>query len=227
MNSLFKILLLLSGLMSGIGHVSAQDTICFKNQGLLSAKVLEVTKNQIAYKHTDDSSGFIYKADKNRIAWIKYRNDVVDTIRSVQQAPAKIPVMEANYIEIHHEKLVYQGRRLSDRKLKFLINRCADQYTRDTLKKEFSIMRMHERNQKIIAPLGLLAGFGVVVATAPIVRDPEHALMDYSPETWKIAFAGIISGAVIRIASHVFFKISQNKRSQKRNDIARLYNILN
>lgn len=227
MNYIFKIIISLSGLTIGIPNISAQDTICFKNQGLLSAKILEVTMDQISYKHTSDSSGFIYKADKNRITYIKYRNGMVDTIKALQQAPVKIPAMEANDIEIHDEKLVYQGKRLSDRKLKFLIDNCAGQHAKDTLKKEFSIMKMHERNQKIIAPLGLLTGFGIVVATAPIVRDSDRSVLDYSPETWKIAFAGIVSGAVIRIASHVFFKISQNKRYHKRNDIARLYNILN
>ncbi len=227
MNYIFKIIISLASVTISIPNASAQDTICFKNQGLLSAKILEVTKDQISYKHTSDSSGFIYKADKNRIAYIKYRNGMVDTIKAVQQAPVKTPVIEANYIEIHDEKLVYQGKRLSDHKLKFLIDNCTNQHAKDTLKKEFAIMKMHERNQKVIAPLGLLTGFAVVVATAPILREPDRFGFDYSPETWRIAFAGIVSGAVIRIASHVFSKISQNKRKRKRNDIAELYNILN
>lgn len=224
MNYIFKIIISLSSLTIGIPNVSAQDTICFKNQGILSAKILEVSKDQISYKHTSDSSGFIYKADKRRIAWIKYRNGLVDSIRAVQPAMVNVSAAGPDDIMIRKNRLIYHGKGLGNRKLKFLIDNCQVPETKAAMLEEYRAMKAYGRAQKIYTPIGMGLGFGLIpVSTIYGLYGP-----DYDTQTkLSIIGGGLIAGLIVGACSASLNNFFRHKRSEKRNDIALMYNGIN
>lgn len=224
MSYIFKIIFSLSSLTIGLPNVSAQDTICFKNQGLLSAKVLEVTKDQIAYKHATDSSDFIYKADKNRIAWIKYRNGMVDTIKAVQPTTAVVTVPDRNDIEIDYNRLIYQGKGLNEGKLKFLIDNCQVPETKAAMLKEYKTLKAYGRAQKIYTPIAMGCGFGII----PVSLTYGLYGPDYDTQTkLSIIGGGLIVGVIVGACSASLSNFFRHKRSEKRNNIALMYNGVN
>ncbi len=209
------------------GKAVAQDTIYFKNTSNLSAKVLEVGIKEIKYKHYNDSTGFVFNMNKNKISCIKYANGYTDTIKTAFDPVFETDaytVLNNNSIKILGKRLVYNGKTLNDKKLKSLIETCPVPGTRELLKKEFKDMKRYELNQKLYAPIGLTTGFMAVIITAPLLTEPNARGFQYSPQTWQIAAAGIIGGAIIRISSCVISTINKNKRRNKRNEIALIYN---
>jgi hypothetical protein len=62
----------------------AQDVITFRNGTLQYAKVLEVGKNNVVYKRTDNMNGPNYLVDKNQILMIEYANGSHDVMPYVK-----------------------------------------------------------------------------------------------------------------------------------------------
>ena len=59
---------------SGIKVGSAQDIITFRTGSTVEAKIIEITANEIKYKHFDNLEGPMHIAPKGDVALIKYRN---------------------------------------------------------------------------------------------------------------------------------------------------------
>lgn len=219
MKTIFKISLLITAAITA----KAQDTICFKNNTCINAKILEVNSREVKYLKEELSDGPVYVASGNDIRFLKYKNGVVDSIKttavSVLQSQDTMYVVEP--ITIEGKRLIYNDRSLSDRKLKYLINDYPVPQTREELKRAFSRMKRCEVVQKVYAPIGFAAGFGVVVGS--MIYAFEQPFID-SEQNATIVATGIIGGAIIRITSHVIYNVYRNKRFAARKRIALMYN---
>ena len=208
--------------------VKSQDTIYFKNKTTVAAKITEVGISEIKYQRLDNLTGPNYLATKSEISIIKYSNGITDSINSIIKDKIILnnDIKQANpeKITIIDRRLIYNGVTISDRDLSNLIDRCENPEKKALLKTEYKKMKKYKSNQRLYPPLILATSFVVLIGTAPLVTAPDKFLGGYSQETLQIAAAGIIGAALTRITGFVVNKVNQNKRWNKRNEIALLYN---
>lgn len=62
------------------------DTIVFKNQMEMKAKVLEINQTEVKYKRCDYPEGPTYSAEKDQVVLIKYKNGIHEKISSQEVA---------------------------------------------------------------------------------------------------------------------------------------------
>lgn len=197
----------------------AQDTICFKNNTCINAKILEVNSKEVRYLKQELNDGPVYVASGSDIRFLKYKNGVVDSIKTT--AVSVIQNQDTLFLQpitIKGKRLVYDNRNLTDRKLKLLINDYPVPQTREELKREFRKMQRCEIAQKVCAPIGFASGFVLVAGSMVYILDKEPK------QTALIAITSVIGGAIIRISSHVIFNVYRNKRFYSRKKIALMYN---
>ena len=221
--SLITILFMNSFLMK------SQDTIYLKDKTVVSAKIIEVGISDIKYQRLDNLSGPNYMASKSDIFLIKYSNGVIDSINSKIPGPiilnSKTKEIATDKISVIDRILIYNGVTVSDIGLSNLIDRCENPEKRALLKAEFKKMKKYKSNQRLYPPLIFVSSFIILVGTSPLVTAPEDfSNIGYSQETMQIAAAGIIGAALTRITGFVVNKVNQNKRWNKRNEIAIMYN---
>lgn len=207
----------------------SQDTIYLKDKTIVSAKIIEVGITEIKYQRLDNLDGPNYLTSKDDIFLIKYSNGVVDSINTIITNPiilnTKIMDNYSDKISIVDRRLIYKGITMSDIGLGNLIDRCENPEKKALLKAEFKKMKQYKTNQRLYPPLIFATSFVVLIGTSPLVTAPEEfSTIGYSEETMQLAAAGIIGAALTRIAGFVVNKVNQNKRWNKRNEIANLFN---
>lgn len=201
----------------------SQDSLFFKNKNVLAVKLVEITQNEIKYFPTKNVDGPIYTINKTDVAFIKYYNGVVDTIKVIESSDntsnlSEPKVVAYQKINIVGKKLLYGNKSLGDRKLKFLINNYPHTEAKEMLLEEFRKMKNLEMTQKVYAPVGFLVGFAIPVAAS------YYALSGSPNDPEGIFLGGVIIGAVVRITSNVIHHVSGNKRHAAKRQIALLYN---
>lgn len=209
--------------------MKSQDTIYLKDKTVISAKIIEVGISEIKYLRVDNLNGPNYLSSKSDIFLIKYSNGVIDSINEkiVESIilNSKTREITLDNISVTGRKLTYNGVTLSDIGLSNLIDKCENPEKRALLKAEYKKMKRYKTNQRLYPPLIFATSFVILIGTSPLVTSPENfSSMGYSQETMQVAAAGILGAALTRITGFVVNKVNQNKRWNKRNEIAFLYN---
>ena len=209
--------------------MKSQDTIYFKNKTTVAAKITEVGVSEIKYQRLDNLTGPNYLSSKNEIFLIKYSNGIIDSINTKNSEPiilnSKTKEIAIDKISIINRRLIYNGVTVSDMELNDLINRCENSEKKAVLEAEYKKMKKYKSNQRLYPPLIFATSFVVLIGTSPLVTAPEDfSNGGYSQKTMQLAAAGIIGAALTRITGFVVNKVNQNKRWNKRNEIALLYN---
>lgn len=225
---ILKLTFVLFALFSQV--TKAHDTLYLKNNSRISAKIIEVNPSEIKYSRSDNLNGPTYVLYKSDINYIKYYNGKIDSIK--MEKVITVNVVPENDMVVNHksgletikDKAFYNGKYISDRRLKFLFNECADPETRTKLLAGLKTARIYNTHRHLYAPIGLGVGFATVLATSPLVTQSEHLNLNWSKQTIGIAVSGIICGAIIRVSGCVMSKIYFNKRKHKMEELANLYN---
>ena len=209
--------------------VKSQDTICLKDKTTFAAKIIEVGISEIKYKRLDNLTGPNYLSSKSDIFFIKYSNGSIDSVGNNKQKAVTLnskPLDISNdKITIIDRKLIYNGRTVSDVDLDILINKCENPEKKALLIAECKKMKQYKANQRMYPPLIFATSFVILISTSPLVTAPEDFYnISYSQETMQLAAAGIIGAALTRITGFVIDKVNKNKRWNKRNEIAMIYN---
>jgi hypothetical protein len=204
----------------------SQDTLYFRNKDVVPAKVLEVGTSLIRYLRFADGPN--YSVEKKEVAYIRYANGSVDTIRVSQINTLSVAGNPAGNQSIlfHNKKLYFHEHFLSDHTLKMLIEAYPFPKNKNLMIREFDEMQMHKRNQYVANGVAA-AGFILPAITSVYSVEASFGSNLSDDQVATIFVGGIITGAAIRIISFAYVKINKNKRAKNASNIARLYNEMN
>jgi len=203
----FSFLLLAANLFS-------QDTIVFRNNKTLLAKVLEVSSLEVKYKRFEFIDGPLYTEQKTNIQFIKYSNGVKEEFKLedavVNKNPNPVPLNIAFYkLDQQGPRLIYQGITLHEKDLNALLLASNDKALINITLKSMKANRL--RHIGIIAmPLALLA-LGSYAIGGALQSD------DYTP------FAE--GCAVLSIPFALTGMINNGKHLAYKKDAIELYNM--
>lgn len=209
-------------------NLKSQDTIYFKNSNVKSVKVLEISSASVKYKFHNDSTSPLFISETNEIKYIKYFNGLVDsfnvtkpTIVNYQQEQGNV-IVKYKYdytdekIVIEKKNLFYEGKKLKDRELYYLINNYPKNETKLLLNKEFENMRSNHRKQYIFGFMGLGAG---------IIAPLQGTMLAIGTEDESFFFVGVASGLTLGITGVIISSINKKYYQKRRLKIANAYNI--
>lgn len=200
----------------------AQDTIFFKNNSVVSAKITEVEIAEIKYKRFDNPEGPDYSVFKTEIAVIRYANGLTDSIKSTVSAPNTLLLARHEELKYTRNRVMYKGKRISDHGLKSLINAYEVPAVQTRLKREFKTLTYYKLNRQALAP-GLFLS-GAVIHLYGLNRIFGERGDGLETKAGNDLVAVFIVGAVLRISAHVINIVYKNKAMSKREEIVDIYN---
>lgn len=214
-----KIICFVLGLIF-INHINAQDSLFFINKNRVAAKVLEIGVDEIKYKRFDNVEGPLYIVSRNDVSYIKYTNGKTDSVYKPNSTSInyQTSTQNNNYkskILVAKNRLVYNGRNISEHKLFSLINQVPESENKKLMIAEYKKMMQYKSKQYFYGFTGL--GVGVAL---PISGLALSSLAD-SPAPFAI---GLLSGVSIAVTGAIISKIHKSKRVKKYSEIADLYN---
>jgi hypothetical protein len=196
--------------------MNAQDTIYFKDKSIISSKIIEIGITEIQYHRFDNLTGPIYRVLKEDVKSIKYLNGEIDSVSFVASPNKEIVQIEKNQSQIVQSKLqlrggdlFYEGSKLGKIKTNKLIKSNSLTENQRNIVSEVKSLRMVGKTQKGIGTGLFVTGFAVPVVVT------TFAFM-YSYDSWGTIAIGVLAGAAIRTAGHVFWKIGKNKAKAKK-----------
>lgn len=202
--------------------VHAQDTIGFRNNTIVSAKISEVGVTEIKYKRFDNLEGPHYSVFKTEVAFIKYANGFIDSIKLSTPVANTILLVKDNELTYKRNRVLYKGRGINDRKLKSLINTCDVPEKQVKLKNELKTLCSYELNRKLLAP-GLFVS-GAAVHFYGLNRVFGNQGSGFETKGDNNLTTVFIVGAALRITAHVINMVYKNKAMSKREQIVDIYN---
>jgi uncharacterized membrane protein len=203
-----------------INHIKAQDSLFFLNKNSIAAKVLEIGVDEIKYKRFDNIEGPLYIVSRNEVGYIKYTNGKTDSVYKPKSTALnyQTSIQNNNYkskILVAKNRLVYNGRNISEYKLFSLINQVPENENKTLMITEYKKMMQYKSKQYFYGFTGL--GVGVAL--------PISGLALYSVTDSSIPFAiGLLSGVSVAVTGAIISKIHKSKRVKKYSEIADLYN---
>jgi len=221
-----KYTLLILCLVTGF-KLKSQDTIVFKNSNLKAVKVLEVSSSEIKYKFYNDSASPLFISSLHEINYVRYRNGVVDSFYAVKPAVQNVTsdnniVIKYKYdytdekIKIEKNNLYYDGKKIKDKELYYLINNYPKTETKLLLNKEFSNMKSNHRKQFIFGFFGL---------GAAIVAPFQGIAAGIGTNDESFIFVGLASGITLGVSGLVISSVNKHYYKKRRLKIANAYNI--
>jgi hypothetical protein len=206
--------------------LKSQDTIVFKNSNLKSVKVLEVSSSEIKYKFFNDSASPLFISPLYEINFIRYRNGLIDSFYSEKPIVHNVSsdnniVIKYKYdytnekIVIEKNNLFYEGKKLKDKELYYLINNYPKNDTKLLLNKEFSNMKSNHRKQFIFGFFGL---------GAAIVAPFQGIAASIATNDESFLFVGLASGITLGVSGLVISSVNKHYYKKRRLKIANAYN---
>lgn len=198
--------------------IYSQDSIRFKDNNIIAAKISEVGIFEIKFHRFDNLDGPLYIVNKQDIRYIKFANGITDTI-SVNQAISSViknNIKNGPKIFINHYRLSYDYHGLNDDGLEMLLEDVSNKNERKKLLNDFESMKRFKRNQYIFGYLGLgtIAAYPVLTLEVGNTKDKN------------IVATFVISTAYL-ITTQVLSRYFRTKRYNKKLEIAHRYNNLN
>ena len=105
---------LFSVLMMVVTLASGQDTIITIDGEEISANVVEVRLNEVAYKKQNNPTGPLYIIPHQQVYMIKYANGTKEVFSYEVSSPSQPADRPADHISMSPENLYLQGRRDAD-----------------------------------------------------------------------------------------------------------------
>lgn len=209
-------------------NLKSQDTIYFKNSTSKSVKVIEVSSSAVKYKFFNDTTSPLFINETSEIKKIKYFSGWVDSFSVEKPAIVNYQPEKANVIVkykydytdekiiIEKKNLFYEGKKLKDKELYYLINNYPKNETKLLLNKEFENMRSNHRKQYIFGFMGL--GAGII---API----QGTMLTIGTQDENFFYVGIASGITLGISGIIISSVNKKYYQKRRLKIANAYNI--
>lgn len=201
-------------------YIKAQDSLFFTNKNSVVAKVLEIGVDEIKYKRFDNIEGPLYIVSRNEVSFIKYTNGKTDSVYKPKNTSLnyQTSALDNNYkskILVAKNRLVYNGRNISEYKLFSLINQVPESENKKLMIAEYKKMMKYKSKQYFYGFTGL--GVGVAL--------PISGLALYSVTESSFPFAvGLLGGVSVAVTGAIISKIHKSKRVKKYSVIADLYN---
>ena len=211
--------------------IKAQDTIYKRTGDIIPAKILEIGIKEVSYKRSDLLDGPLFISHKNEILRIKYANGAIDSFKIVQETPARRPVviMSPTYMHNDDEEIklsmrrgvyVYQGHRISDKKVSFLAIEKNRVWNDNDIDLNVTAYKRNKTLQYSVGYSGaVLGGIGLYASAL------GGGSSSNSNDAAIAAFAGILSAGIVVSSQIISFKYKL-KRVKHANKVAELYNEL-
>ena len=193
-------------------EMGAQDTIYFRNNSVVAAKISEIGVEEIKYKRFDNPEGPSYINAKSEITKIKYSNGAIDTITYVS-SKADVAIADTashkNDLRLIGTKLYYGNQAVGQMKARFLLkNKVLSPNQASAIKETISMKRKQHTYNALGTGL-FVTGFAVPAVVSIGVLFEDNA--DANKNAVNEIVACAITGALFRIAGHVVVKITKNK----------------
>jgi hypothetical protein len=208
--------------------LNAQDTIYKRTGEIISAKVLEINIGEISYKRSDLLDGPLFIINKNEIKKIKYVTGTIDSFLVVKEI-GKRQILITNPIVSENNNLIrtsirrgvylYQGGRISDKKVLFLANEKNKYWKNKEIELNISSSKRKKTLQYVIGNAGLGIGVIGVYGSLIAIASSSGSNDAFSSAIVALASAGIVVSSQIVSFS---YKLKRIKNSDK---VAELYNI--
>ncbi|MBA3681083.1 MAG: hypothetical protein H0W73_07930 [Bacteroidetes bacterium] len=164
---IIKILLLFGLQILFTLKMLSQDSIFFRDNIPLSAKVIEVNNTHVKYYREGNTSGPLYVVLKNTIAFIKYADNYIDSFSIVT-----LNTEVSNYLklDIRGGNIYCNKEKINDAALRELLEQIKDTLIRNKLIDEFDDMKRYQRKHftHLLVGTGVFAGslfYGLIFGT--------------------------------------------------------------
>ena len=208
-------------------HLSAQDTLRFKNGDVKTGKVTEVTQSEIKYYRNLSGDGPLYVVYKNDVAEIAYANgqkDVFSTVNKTQAQPTPVQPQQPavvyvpnNKFEITDKKVYLNVRAVGETRMQRMIFALDDMDKKARLQNKFNEMKGYKKKQYALGFSGIGSAVGSVYAGMLMT------LMSAGFEPGYFA-GGLIGGIAFGVTGGVLAKTFKEKRRKAFLETAQLYN---
>lgn len=210
-----------------ISNLYCQDSIHFYTNEIIKVKVAEVTIEEVLYYHFDTINGLLYRVGKDKINFIKYENNLIDSFKLPDQ---KVIVSLSNpesidlntlkrKITINGKYLEYKNHDLNDKKFFILINTYSKTEKKAMLLKDYRLMMRY----KIIKTITFIGG--MALATPLLAMTGLYSLIARPPD-YQYVFAGLGSAVIILGTTIPISIINTKKHSKKQQEMVQLFNDL-
>ncbi|MBC7694792.1 MAG: hypothetical protein H7141_05015 [Burkholderiales bacterium] len=200
--------------------INAQDTICFKNKTIVSAKIIEAGISEIKYQRFDNLNGPIYIVLKKDINLVKYSNGRIDTLNTLNSKLKKVSTIN-NGLQLINTRIYYGGKPLGQILTQHLLRNNTLSVNQINLINDVKELELYNRNKRALAP-GLFA-LGIVVFLITSLAAVGMSF-DGDKGAATLFVAGVAAGATLRISRHIIFAKNKNKSNAKKLEILKKYN---
>lgn len=209
-------------------NLKSQDTIYFKNSTSKSVKVIEVSSSAVKYKFFNDTTSPLFINETSEIKQIKYFNGWIDSFNVEKPAivnyqPEKENVIVKYKYDYTDEKIIiekknlfYEGKKLKDKELYYLINNYPKNETKLLLNKEFENMKSNHKKQYV---------FGFMALGASILAPAPATMLAWATQDENFFFVGLATGLTLGTSGLIISSINKKFYHKRRLKIANAYNI--
>ena len=193
----------------------SQDTIAFLNKTIQVAKVREIGFENIQYNRFDNIDGPVYTVSKKNVHYIKYANGDIDSISRMDK---KMSVINSGEIEVSGNRLAYKGKAIMENGLYNFISKENDVDKKSKLLVEYAQLKKYKRRQYLYFFGGITTGFILPLFFMNSFVGPDGTVTSTGGAVY--AFSNVAIG----VTGAIFSAKNKKKRTQKRLEIAKLYN---
>lgn len=216
--------------------MNAQDTLLFRDESKIVAKVFEIGIETIKYKKFDNIEGPDFITNKSDIKKIIFANGVTDTFSIAEKAvtiPENTPFVTAKYSKIEYKNRHYyfvdqipnlKPRAIGISKIKIITTAFANEKSLPDLKLSIIGVRKAQQTQIICASVGagcLVASYGVAIisllSSTAVSRDGND---DFANGGYITAATLLAAGLSLEVTSIVY----NIKRKNRLKKTVELYN---